>query len=97
MADHFDHKPLSTVSDNDVLAATTSLGEISFVDWNPDRELPHDGKKKTRARLYHKKSRNGCKECKSRKVKVNLFHNFRYSVLSSSGRVTPHLVNFEVQ
>jgi len=80
--DHLSHQDSSAVSDNDILAATTSLGEISFVDWKPDRELPQDGKKKTRARLYHKKSRNGCKECKSRKIKVNLFHQSCYSVLS---------------
>jgi hypothetical protein len=56
--------PSYNVSDNEVTQPGTT-----FLGWNPEQEL-QDGKKKHRARLYHKKSRNGCAQCKQRRVKV---------------------------
>jgi len=39
-----------------------------FVEWAPDIDGPH--RPKIHPRLYHKKSRTGCTQCKARRVKV---------------------------
>lgn len=48
---------------------TPSDGTASqFVSWQHDEASI----RKARARLYHKKSRNGCQQCRARHVKVGL-------------------------
>lgn len=76
--------PSNTTDNDNVSAATKSLGEISFVDWG--QEHP---KKKPRARLYHRKSRNGCTNCKSRKVKVSMSVVSYSSALLILGELLP--------
>jgi hypothetical protein len=47
-----------------------SLGAVepTFVEWAPEVAGPRG--QKTPLRLYHKKSRTGCVQCRARRVKV---------------------------
>jgi hypothetical protein len=51
------------------LQTQSSLNVSTFIGWEPPSSAVQPGRKAPR--LNHKKSRNGCQQCRARRVKVN--------------------------
>lgn len=55
-------------STDNIKSGDTQEQSPKFVDWVPESEL--NVPRKLPPRLYHKKSKAGCQQCRARKVKV---------------------------
>jgi hypothetical protein len=51
-------------------AGAPEMTDVTFVGWVPQMPGSNSVTRKTASRLYHKKSRTGCQQCKARRVKV---------------------------